>query len=112
MKTGQKNYIPGSMSFASGFMGPRGDCGFWMSADFGKAKKLIQKLLKAGRKVETAQMGLDGDWRENSMTIYESGKFTEYSCYDGSIWATPIVIVNFLDGPSETYPVFTKEKKK
>ena len=36
-----ENYIPGSISFAEGFMGPRGDVGFTMLLDRKKAKSIV-----------------------------------------------------------------------
>ena len=56
----ETNYIPGSMSFAEGFFGPKGDVGFFMEADYEKAKEILDKLIKSGRKVTSAEMGLDG----------------------------------------------------
>lgn len=58
------------MSFLAGFLGPRGDVGFFMVADYEKAKTIIQNLISAGREIEAVEMGLDGDWGENSMVIW------------------------------------------
>lgn len=102
MKT---NYIPGSISFAAGFFGARGDVGFNMVADYDKAKSIIADLLSQGRNIDNVQMGLDGDWDCNSNTIWENGEYFEYTSWDSSQWAEPIIIVNFKDTPSETYPV-------
>ena len=55
-------------------------------------------------------VGLDGDWGCNSMVIWENGKFEEYNCHGASVWAEPIMIVNYKDAPSETYSVW-KERK-
>lgn len=99
------NYIPGSISFSEGFLGPKGDVGFFMVADQEQAHQIIKSLIDQGRKVTDAQMGLDGDWSCNSCTIYEDGVYSDYTEYGSSTWATPILIVNFSDGPSETYPV-------
>lgn len=106
-----KNYKPGSIGFAEGFMGPKGDVGFFMVADWNKAKAIIEKLLSEGRNIESVEMGLDGDWDVNSMTVWEDGEFTEYNCYGHSQWAPSIIIVNYKDAPSETYEVWTKESK-
>jgi len=103
-----RNYTPGSMSWAAGFGGPRGNVGYMMNADFGKAKSIIKKLISDGRSIESADMGLDGDWAENSMTVWNGGKFFEYNRHGGSCWAEPILIVNYADGNSETYSVWTK----
>ena len=105
-----KNYIPSSFSFAEGFMGPKGDKGFIMTADWDKAKSTIEKLILENRNIESVEMGLDGDWGCNSMVIWENGKFEEYNCHGASVWAEPIMIVNYKDAPSETYSVW-KERK-
>lgn len=106
-----KNYCPGSISFADGFMGPRGDVGFFMTADWDKAKSIIEKILSSGRNIEEVEMGLDGDWDCNSMTVWKDGQFTEYDCYGTSQWAEPIIIVKYEDAPSEAYPVWKRENK-
>ena len=105
------NYIPDSIGFAEGFLGPKGDVGFFMVADWGKAKSIIENLLEMGSDISDVQMGLDGDWNENSMTVYEDGVFTEYSCYEMSQWAEPIMIVNYKNSPSETYSVWRRKEK-
>lgn len=107
----ETNYIPGSMSFAMGFMGPSGDVGYFMVADFDKAKSIINKLILDKKNIDHVEMGLDGDWRENSMTIWENGEFTKYDCHESSQWAEPIIIVNYKDSPSEAYSVWFKEEK-
>lgn len=89
-----KNYKPASIGFAEGFLGPKGDVGFQMVADWEKAKSIIEKLLADGRNIEEAEMGLDGDWIENSMIVWEDGEFFEYDCWGSSQWAEPILIVN------------------
>lgn len=106
-----KNYIPDSIGFAEGFLGPKGDVGFFMVADWDKAKSIIENLIEQGKEIQEVEMGLDGDWRENSMTVFEDGVFTEYSCYHCSQWAEPIMIVNYKNAPSETYSVWEREEK-
>lgn len=106
-----KNYNPGSISFADGFMG----CGFrggdvQMYADYKKAKNIVKQLIAEGRNIESVEMGLDGDWQCNSMTIWEDGKFDKYDCWGDSNWAEPIIIVNFTDAPSETYAVWKNKE--
>lgn len=109
----ETNYYPRSMSFLAGFLGPRGDVGFMMKADFEKAKEIVNELLSVGRKVESAEMGLDGDWNINSETIFEDGSFIQsYETYDHSQWAPTILIVNFCDGPNEMYPVWKRQEKQ
>lgn len=106
-----KNYKPGMIGWAEGFMGPKGDVGFFMVADWDKAKAIIEKLISEGKNIDEVEMGLDGDWRENSMTVWQDGEFTEYDCYGSSQWAEPIIIVNYKDAPSETYSVWKREAK-
>jgi len=106
-----KKYKPGSNSFGEGFMVPKGDVGFFMVADWDKAKAIIERLLSEGRNIEEVEMGLDGDWRENSMTVWADGEFKEYDRHGISQWAEPIIIVNYKDAPSETYSAWSKEAK-
>jgi hypothetical protein len=108
----EKNYYPGSISFASGFLGPQGDVGFFMVADVTIAHNIIKSLLSEGRRITYADMGLDGDWRENSCTVYESGEYKDYDAYGESQWAEPLMIVYFSDSPSETYSVWHREEKR
>ena len=112
MENTKINYIPGSMSFAEGFLGAGGDVGFNMVADWGKAKAIITDLLTQGKNIDNVQMGLDGDWDCNSMTIWEAGVFDEYNCWHSSQWAEPIMIVNYKDKPSETYSVWYRQEKQ
>ncbi len=44
-----KNYTPGTTSFVDGFLGPKGDVGFFMKADNEKARKIVSDLLKNGK---------------------------------------------------------------
>ena len=106
-----KNYKPSSISFTEGFLGPKGDVGFFMVADWNKAKSIIEKLLSEGKNIDEVEMGLDGDWCENSMTVWEDGEFTEYDRYGKSQWAEPIMIVYYNDAPSETYSVWKRGEK-
>ena len=71
---------------------------------------IIRKLISDGRNIERVEMGLDGDWRENSMTVWADGKFMMYDCFGGSKWAEPIIIVYYKDAPSEVYSVWRKEE--
>lgn len=108
MTEAKKNFIPGSTSFADGFSTGRyrslGATSF-MAVDEKGAVKIVKNLLRDGRKIERAELGLDGDWGCNSTTIYD-GKFHKYDSYCGSPWATPILMVFFEDGPSESYECF------
>jgi|SRR6185312_15826554 len=107
------NYVPGSESFAGGMLIGKARSQMaaaaghpWMEADYPAAKAIVERLLNDGRQIERAEMGLDGDWRENSTVIWEDGEHSEYDSYHGSLWATPMLIVFFEDGPSEAYEVW------
>ena len=106
----KKNYIPESMSFAEGFLG----CS-WRNKDYdmrynnAKAKKIINKLLDEGRNISHADVGLNGDWWENSDTLYSNGKFHKVDFWKNSCWAEPILMVYFTDAPSECYEVYIKK---
>ena len=107
-----RNYVPGSMSFAEGFMcgGKKIGQDIFMLVDGAKAKRIVKKMLKDGRHIERAELGLDGDWRENSTTIYEDGEFHEYDAYGGSLWATPSLIIHFTDELNEKHECWKPEK--
>lgn len=105
------NYTPKSMSWADGFNGPKGNVGYFMDADENKAKLIIDQLIKDGRKINYVEMGLDGDWRENSDMIYSQNEFHSYNSHPSSCWAKPIIIVYFHDGPSEMYESWSRDEK-
>lgn len=107
-----KNYTPGSMSWEDGFCGPRGNVGFTMLADYEKAKLIVDELIKSGKAIERAEMGLDGDWGENSQTIFDGANYFQYEMYDHSIWAEPILIVFYPDGSNEVYSIWNKKQKQ
>jgi len=110
-----ENYVPKSISFADGFLGASNlgiDVGFLMVADEKKAKKIIKSLIKEGVKIESAKLGLDGDFRENNTEIYDGEKFKEYDAYKRSQWAQPILMVFFRDGHSEAYSCWKKKEMK
>lgn len=103
------NYKPKSISFAEGFLGPKGYVGFQMVADEERAKKVIDKLNSDVRIVKSAELGLDGDFIENSSIIYKNGKFHPYTAWRSSQWAEPILLVKFNDGSSEDFLCWNKE---
>ena len=120
LKAKATNYVPESISFSDVYLWglikqvsklniPH--LGYIMMADWDKAKAIIEKLISDGRNIERVEMGLDGDWGENSMTVWEDGKFVKYDCFNGSKWAEPIIIVYYKDAPSEVYSVWRKEEK-
>ena len=82
IKAKATNYVPESIGFSEGYLYGlmKPDLGYIMIADWDKAKAIIEKLIADGRNVVEVEMGLDGDWRENSMTVWEDGQFMEYSC--------------------------------
>jgi len=114
VKTLQKsfagNYTPGSISFMDGLCNPgegrRKD--FMMRLDFDKAKEIIKRLKKEGRKIKDAEAGLDGDWSCNSQYIYDGKKYTDYDLHSSSDWATPILLVTFYGGENEAYEIWSK----
>ena len=110
----KKNYIPGSMGFAEGILtGVARSAGktIWMNVDTENARSIVERKKKNGRDVTHAELGLDGDWGENSDIIYDSDNgFCEYGAYHGSRWATPTLIIFYNDGPSEAYDCYTEEE--
>ena len=106
-----KNYTPGTISFAEGFLGPKGNVGFFMNVDNEKAKQIVSELLKNGKKIKSADLGLDGDFSINSTVIYHGEKFYDYNAYEGSQWATPILIVNYEDGSNEMFECWFRENE-
>lgn len=110
----EKNYVPGSMGFSEGMLvGPSLCAGatIFMLVDEKKARSIIKGLLKDGRNIERAELGLDGDWSENSTEIYD-GKFHKYDAYHGSPWATPTLIVYFKDASNEAYESWQPKEVK
>ena len=107
IKSFAKNYVPGSMSFSGGFLGPRGNVGFEMRIDEKKAKDIVKELIAEGKKIHMAELGLDGDFQINSTIIYD-GKFHKYDAHPQSIWAKPILIVHFSDHQNEAYECWKK----
>ena len=107
-----KNYQPGSTSWSAGFSGLGGkSVGFYMVVDEKKALVIIRDLLKKKRKIKYAELGLDGDFIENSTVIYDGKKFFKYDAWRRSLWAETILIVNFKDNSSETYKCWKKGRK-
>lgn len=104
-----KNYKPETMSFAGGYLGPKGDVGFTMVYSETKMREAIEKLLSEGQKIKFAVAGLDGDWGVNSSVVYDENGFKSYILYDRSQWAIPILIVTFEDGSTESFEVWNKK---
>lgn len=113
MKPFATNYTPDSMGFAEGFLaGWRCDGKTdLMIFSYRKAKKILDSL--AG--IDRAEVGLDGDWKENRDVIFEDGKIKKEKdlyFYRESLWATPILMVWFKSKPQEVYEVFTVQKQR
>lgn len=106
----ERNYKPGTMSWADGFLGAKGDVGYFMAVDEEKAKEIILAGLSQGRDITHAVLGLDGDWDCNSTIIYKDGYFFKYEGYPGSIWAIPILLIYYSDGQNERYDCWKKEE--
>lgn len=102
------NYTPSSMSFADGLAGPRGDVGYTMILDVDKARKIVSDVVASGREVERAEVGLDGDWGENSGEIYPAEDYEHV--YSQTIWATPLLVIYFRDGSNEAHEVWSREE--
>lgn len=111
-----KNYLPKSISFGMGFLGADILGGankkpYFMKVDAAKARRIVLKQLAQGRKIDEANLGLDGDWSSNHTTIYSKDanpKFADYDAYEGSIWATPTLIISYESEPSEAYECWKK----
>ena len=101
-----KNYRPGSMSFAEGFLGPKGNVGYFMEFSIEKAKKIAER--EGLQNIDKIEAGLDGDWGENSCTIYDSDGWHDYTAWHGSLWAIPIIQIEFKDKPMATFPSWTR----
>lgn len=106
----EENYTLGRQSnFAEGFAGPKGDVGFTMVVDEKKAKRIIvETLKKESKKIKRAELGLEGDFSVNSTVIYD-GEFHEYDVYNHSNWATPILIITFVDGTNRKYESWKRQ---
>ena len=105
------DYTPRSMSFISGFLGPKGDVGYTMYLSRSKAKKIILDLVLEGFKITEAYVGLDGDWEINNALFYQNGSFIDEKCFEESIWAEPIMMVHFENLPSRAYSIWNKTGK-
>lgn len=103
------DYEPKSMSFAEGFLGPKNPKDYQMIYSHTKALAIVNSKLDEGLKVIKATCGLDGDFNVNNDVIYDGENFSDYSAYNISSWATPILIIEYSDKPSETYQVWDKK---
>lgn len=81
----------------------------FMNVDNEKAKQIVSELLKNKKEIKSADLGLDGDFSENSTTIYDGKKFYDYDAYEGSQWAMPILIVKYEDGSNEMFECWFRE---
>lgn len=69
-----------------------------MFVDEKKAKRIIKRLMKEGKEVKGAILGLEDDWNYNSCMIFDGEEFYEYDAWGGSIWATPTLEVDTSKG--------------
>ena len=104
-----KNYNPGSMSLADGFLGmqTRQSEKEQMYFSMKKAKEIAGQFQIDS--IGSIEAGLDGDWKENSCVIFDSSGWHEYDVYDHSIWATPIITIKFKKKPMESFECFYQE---
>ena len=102
-----EDYMPKSISYLDGFLGPRGDVGYLMKFSIKKAKEIMKRYKM--NEIINIKAGLDGDFKHNHDTIFENGNWKEkYNFYKRSCWAKPIIIIFFKDGPSETFECWEK----
>lgn len=78
--------------------------------DFEKAKKIINERRD---EIESAEMGLMEDWECTSGTVFLDGKFVEGNCriFLESLWATPLLVLNFNDGNVQEIELFVEYNK-
>lgn len=76
-----------------------------LKCDFKKAKKIIQAKSDL---IDKADMGLKEDWFWTAGPVFEDGSFTfnldnpeEFTGYDHSTWATPVLYLSYKDGREE-----------
>lgn len=107
-----KNYIPGSISSGQGFLGiqARMSTKPQMFFSMKKAKQIVKQYTK--KSIDSIKAGLDGDFRENSCTIFDEDGWHEYDVYEHSNWATPIIIINFIDKPNQTFECYIEDSEK
>ena len=109
------DYEPGSISFAEGFLGARTLSGgqmrdYVMVYDHDLAKAIILDLLSSREEVFEVEVGLDGDFFENSDILFDGEEFNDFpGFYPGSVWAEPTMVVTFQDGTNNAYRVWKKE---
>ena len=52
---------------------------------------------------------MDGGFSCNSTIIYDGENFFDYDAYEGSLWATPILIVEYEDGSNESFDCWYRQ---
>jgi hypothetical protein len=101
-------YVPETMSFSEGLLGPKGNVGYFMEADYQAAVAKVTALLET-HNILKVEMGLDGDWGCNSQTIWTPTEgFQEYYTHSYSNWAPTIILVFFRGGRVKHYPVWKR----
>lgn len=74
--------------------------------------KLIKNYIEEHKNnIKSVECGMSEDWLWTSGTVFSSGKYlSEFdwnednilvSCIRGSAWATPVMLVRFMDGSAE-----------
>lgn len=78
--------------------------------DFAKVKDVIETSKSS---IDSASMGMYEDWFWTAETVFEEGEYTvnldeitKIGGIDGSSWATPVVIISYKNGLSETIPCY------
>jgi hypothetical protein len=110
-----KNHSPKSIGFINGIlMSESLNAGkkFVMMVDENKARKILETIIKEGRQIKSASLGLDGDWDCNNTEIFDGVEFQPYDSYDGSMWAIPKLIIYFEDGSSEAHECWKRQDKE
>ena len=82
--------------------------------DFKKAKQLIEEKKS---EIESASLGMEGDWLWTAETVYEKEKgfvinldtVEVIAGISESDWATPTLVMELLDASSLSVPCFTGE---
>jgi len=85
--------------------------------DYKKAKKIIEDYKNKGLK--EAFLGMQEDWSLTAETIWKNGKYyvnldkknLEICGINGSLWATPILVLEFKDGTYKKLLCYKEEQE-
>lgn len=105
------NSIPGSMSFAAGFLGPKRVDKVHHYTDYKELLEFLNNLDYDN--VDYIDIGLAGDMDCTGGTLYANNKFDK-NCYfyDNSCWAEPCIVVYYKTRPVETIYFDTSVKQE